>query len=135
MKTPVETELEYKMYEACRKTSQLMKQIAALTMEKALLHEAVGLLIGNTVLCVADANSEANIRKAITIYEAIVFEHNVGLDAYEALRTAAVRLVILTGRMRGCHEETGKHELMEEADMFCAEAKKAVEALCPEVQA
>ena len=43
-----------------------------------------------------------------------------------ALRLAATRLEILTGRMRGCHEETGKHELLDEAEAFCDEARKAL---------
>ncbi len=44
-----------------------------------------------------------------------------------ALRLAAVRLEILTDRMRGCHAETGKHELLDEAEMFCREARAALE--------
>ena len=49
----------------------------------------------------------------------------------EALWKAAVRLEILTGRMRGCHAETGRHELMDEAEMFCAEARAALNGWCP----
>ncbi len=41
----------------------------------------------------------------------------------KALWYAHVRLEILTGRMRACHEETGKHELLDEAQMFVDEAK------------
>jgi hypothetical protein len=44
----------------------------------------------------------------------------------DALRLAAVRLEILTDRMRACHEETGKHELLDEAESFCAEARAAL---------
>ena len=44
--------------------------------------------------------------------------------AEASLKTASIRLEILTGRMRGCHEETGKHELLDEAEMFCEEARK-----------
>lgn len=40
----------------------------------------------------------------------------------EALRLAAVRLEICENRMRGCHEETGKHELLDEVEMFVDEA-------------
>jgi hypothetical protein len=48
-----------------------------------------------------------------------------GARLREALRLAAIRLEILTGRMRACHEETGNHELIEEAEMFVEEAKAA----------
>jgi hypothetical protein len=44
------------------------------------------------------------------------------------LELAAVRLEILTGRMRGCHEETGRHELIEEAEAFCVETRAALAA-------
>lgn len=43
-----------------------------------------------------------------------------------ALELAAIRLQIMEGRARGCHEETGNHELMEEAEMFTAEAREAL---------
>lgn len=43
-----------------------------------------------------------------------------------AMELAAVRLEILTSRMRACHEETGKHELLEEAEAFCREARAAL---------
>jgi hypothetical protein len=43
-----------------------------------------------------------------------------------ALKTAAIRMEILTGRMRGCHEETGKHELLDEAEAFCKEAREVL---------
>lgn len=43
------------------------------------------------------------------------------------LEHAAVRLEILTGRMRACHEETGNHGLLDEAEMFCKEARAALE--------
>lgn len=46
----------------------------------------------------------------------------------EALRLAAVRLDICTGRMRGCHEKTGNHELLDEAEMFVSEARAALAA-------
>lgn len=44
----------------------------------------------------------------------------------KALRLAATRLEILTGRMRACREETGQHELLSEAEAFCAEALEAL---------
>lgn len=44
----------------------------------------------------------------------------------KALGLAAVRLEILTGRMRACHEETGQHELLDEAEAFCREARTAL---------
>ena len=40
----------------------------------------------------------------------------------EALKLAATRLEILTGRMRAC----GNHELLEEAVMFCEEARASL---------
>lgn len=43
----------------------------------------------------------------------------------DALTLAATRLEILTGRMRGCHETTGNHELLDEAVMFCEAARRA----------
>ena len=43
-----------------------------------------------------------------------------------ALQDAAIRLEILTGRMRACHEETGKHELLEEAEDFAKQAKDSL---------
>lgn len=49
-------------------------------------------------------------------------ERAIGIAKY-ALKLCKVRLEILTGRMRGCHEETGKHELLDEAQMFCDEAE------------
>lgn len=42
------------------------------------------------------------------------------------LKEAATRMEILTARMRGCHEETGKHELLCEADMFCKGARSVL---------
>lgn len=44
----------------------------------------------------------------------------------EALSAAAVRLELLTDRMRGCHEATGKHELLDEAEAFATEAREAL---------
>lgn len=44
----------------------------------------------------------------------------------DALIRASVHLEILTGRMRACHEETGNHELLDEAEAFCAETRKAL---------
>jgi hypothetical protein len=49
----------------------------------------------------------------------------------EALRRAATHLEILTGRMRGCHEETGNHCLLEEAEWFCEEARAALDEPSP----
>ena len=49
--------------------------------------------------------------------------------AVGALEWAAVRLEILTGRMRACHQETGKHELLDEAEAFCGEARSALTKL------
>lgn len=46
----------------------------------------------------------------------------------EAQRLAAIRLGILTGRMRACHAETGRHELLDEAEMFEQEARAALAA-------
>lgn len=46
-----------------------------------------------------------------------------------ALRVASIRLEILTGRMRSCREETGQHDLIDEAEMFVEEAVKAVARL------
>src|SRR3990170_4684699 len=43
------------------------------------------------------------------------------------LRLAAIRLEILTGRARACHEVTGQHELIGEAEIFCQEARQALE--------
>lgn len=65
-------------------------------------------------------------------HERLVAERTATLEARgrvleEALRLAAVRLEILTSRMRGCHEETGKHALLGEAEMFCQEARAALE--------
>ena len=44
----------------------------------------------------------------------------------EAMKLMSVRLEILTGRMRACHEETGRHELMAEAEAFVSEAKESL---------
>lgn len=44
-------------------------------------------------------------------------------------KTMATRLQILTGRMRACNEESGKHELIDEAQAFCDEAQEALEAI------
>lgn len=43
-----------------------------------------------------------------------------------ALELAAVRLEILTARLRGCHEETGRHQLLPEAEAFCLEARTTI---------
>ncbi len=43
-----------------------------------------------------------------------------------AMKLAAIRMEILVDRMRGCHEETGKHQLLDEAQMFVDEAKAAL---------
>lgn len=43
-----------------------------------------------------------------------------------ALKLAATRLEILTDRMRGCNAVTGMHELLSEAEAFCAEARAAL---------
>lgn len=52
------------------------------------------------------------------------------LNAHDALldglRLAAVRLGILAARMRACHSETGRHELLHEADDFEAEARELI---------
>lgn len=45
----------------------------------------------------------------------------------EALNLAAIRLGILVDRMRGCHAETGNHELITEAEEFHREAQAALE--------
>lgn len=42
------------------------------------------------------------------------------------LKVAAIRLEILTGRMRACHQTTGEHALLFEAEMFVLEAKAAL---------
>lgn len=42
----------------------------------------------------------------------------------DGLKLSSIRLEILTGRMRGCNEETGKHELLDEAVAFCEESKE-----------
>ena len=47
------------------------------------------------------------------------------LTTRKALALAATRMEILAGRMRACHEETGKHELLPEAEAFVREAKEA----------
>lgn len=52
-------------------------------------------------------------------------------DLRLALWYAAVRLEILTGRARACHEETGRHELLDEAESFCEEARAALGGWCP----
>ena len=44
----------------------------------------------------------------------------------EGLKLAALRLRLLTDRMHGCHAETGKHELLDEAEAFCVEARAAL---------
>lgn len=49
---------------------------------------------------------------------------SVNKDLCEALRIVTIRLEICLGRMRRCHEETGKHELLDEVEMFVDEAKK-----------
>ncbi len=49
-----------------------------------------------------------------------------GAGLVKGLEVAATRLQILTDRMRGCHEETGKHELLDEAQAFADEAKAAL---------
>lgn len=38
----------------------------------------------------------------------------------------SIRLEILTARMRGCHEDTGHHVLLGEAEAFVAEGKETV---------
>ena len=49
-----------------------------------------------------------------------------------ALELAAIRLGIAAGRMRACHEETGQHELLDEIEMFEAEARAALRATTPD---
>lgn len=48
---------------------------------------------------------------------------SVNLD----LKRHLVHMGILVARMRGCHAETGKHELMSEAESFLQEFTDAVE--------
>lgn len=48
------------------------------------------------------------------------------------IKLLITRMEILTGRMRACHEETGKHELLSEAEAFCEEAKIMIAAYKPE---
>lgn len=49
----------------------------------------------------------------------------------ETLQMAGIRLGILVGRMQACHEDTGNHELMDEAVMFWTEARDATEKMPP----
>lgn len=43
-----------------------------------------------------------------------------------ALKRANVHMGILVGRMKGCNEITGMHELMDEAEDFLRECKEAL---------
>lgn len=54
-------------------------------------------------------------------------EHAKRKRLREALQLAAFRLEIAAGRMRACHEETGKHELLDEIELFVTEARESVE--------
>ena len=68
-------------------------------------------------------NAAVIVKEAIPIIEA---QQARIVELEGALKLAAVRLEILTGRARACHEVTGMHELMDEAEMFCQEAKQAL---------
>lgn len=65
----------------------------------------------------------------------LIRERDEARAARDALRAAlywaSVRLGICLGRMRACHEETGKHELLDEVEMFVAEARAALAAQPP----
>ncbi len=51
---------------------------------------------------------------------------NLAAEMLAALKLAAIRLEILTARMRGCHEVTGQHELLGEAEAFYVEAHTVI---------
>ena len=93
---------------------------------------------GREVVPHEDAEDLADIVDRMThrIYKAALTWARARYGATEAalrgaLELAAVRLEILTGRMRACHQETGKHELMDEAESFCREARAALQPFLP----
>jgi hypothetical protein len=72
--------------------------------------------------CISAAGAAHGIEPCVT--------HQAKLAAYHrALEMAAVRLEILTGRMRACREETGQHDLIDEAEAFCLEARADLKKL------
>ena len=83
-------------------------------------------------------NNAAFIAHACNTYYTREAQHLSALRTIEqlreALKAAAIRLGILTGRMRSCHQETGKHELLEEAEDFEREAWAALGVRLPEEQ-
>lgn len=64
------------------------------------------------------------------LFNSVIADRLEALEQLAALRAAlelaTTRLEILTDRLEGCHAETGRHELMSEAHMFCAEARAAL---------
>jgi len=41
-------------------------------------------------------------------------------------KLAIIRMEILVGRLRACHEDTGNHELIGESEAFASEGKEAI---------
>ena len=82
-----------------------------------------GLAIGPRSHKALGENGRAAWAAAVRYVYAVIGGEAVALRG--ALELAAVRLEILTGRMRACHQETGQHELLDEADSFCREAREA----------
>lgn len=77
---------------------------------------------------VRDAEKEIGVQKAIAETrreqrDEVAVERDRLLGA---LRSAAVRLEILTSQMRACREETGSHNLIEDAERFAEEAQAAL---------
>jgi hypothetical protein len=72
----------------------------------------------------ADPEGKANL--ALIVAAANAYDPEALARVTAALELAATRLEILTDRMRGCHEITGRHELLSEAEAFCTEARAAL---------
>ncbi len=70
-----------------------------------------------------------SVNGALTV--ALECEKEKRNELVRALELAGIRLGILTARMRACHEETGMHALLDEAEMFCAEARAAANLNAP----
>lgn len=51
------------------------------------------------------------------------------VKARKDVKLMATRLQILTGRMRACREETGRHDLLPEAEAFVEEADAVVKEM------
>lgn len=94
------------------------------------LLDALAQLHGGDVARLAYCDAQGDIL-ALTAGDLAAIRENARLRERVAalelsMRLAATRMDILVGRMRGCHEMTGMHELLDEAEMFVQEARAAL---------